>query len=109
MIYPSEYLESHTEGFVIRGNKVVPVTVSSVEDISRHGSSCYIIRFKELPGETFSSMYSLSEEGEAKRDLSIILQKKINSIKKTRKELKAQIKRLKSQLKDTKCNYHHHS
>ena len=104
MIRASDYLERNTEGFVIRGNKVVPVTVSSVEDISRHGSSCYIIRFKELPRETFSSMYSLTEEAEAKRDLSIILQKKINSIKKTRKELKAQIKSLKSQLKDTKCN-----
>ena len=109
MIHASDYLERHTEGFVIHNNKVVPVTVSSVEDISRHGSSCYIIRFKELPRETFSSMYSLSEEGEAKRDLSIILQKKINSIKKTRKELKAQIKRLKSQLKDTKCNLNPHS
>ena len=109
MIYPSEYLERHTEGFVIRGNKVVPVTVSTVEDISRHGSSCYIIRFKELPGETFSSMYSLYEEVQARKDLSTILQKKIDSIKKTRKELKAQIKRLKSQLKDTKCNLNPHS
>ena len=99
MIYPSEYLERNTEGFVIHNNKVVAVTVSSVEDISRHGSSCYIIRFKELPGETFSSMYSLSEEGEAKRDLSTILQNKINSIKKTRKELKTEIKMLKSNIK----------
>ena len=98
MIYPSEYLERNTEGFVIHNNKVVAVTVSSVEDISRHGSSCYIIRFKELPRETFSSMYSLSEEGEAKRDLSIILQKKINSIKKTRKELKTEIRMLKSNI-----------
>ena len=99
MIYPSEYLERNTEGFVIHNNKVVAVTVSSVEDISRHGSSCYIIRFRELPGETFSSMYSLSEEGEAKRDLSTILQNKINSIKKTRKELKTEIKMLKSNIK----------
>ena len=99
MIYPSEYLERNTEGFVIHNNKVVAVTVSSVEDISRHASSCYIIRFRELPGETFSSMYSLSEEGEAKRDLSIILQKKIDSIKKTRKELKTEIKMLNSNIK----------
>ena len=101
MIHASEYLERNTEGFVIHNNnnKVVPVTVSSVEDISRHGPSCYIIRFKELPRETFSCMYTLSEEGEAKRDLSIILQKKINSIKKTRKELKTEIKMLKSNIK----------
>ena len=109
MIYPSEYLERNTEGFVIHNNKVVAVTVSSVEDISRHGSSCYIIRFKELPGETFLCMYSLYEEVQARKDLSTILQNKINSIKKTRKELKAQIKRLKSQLKDTKCNLNPHS
>ena len=109
MIYPSEYLERNTEGFVNHNNKVVAVTVSSVEDISRHGSSCYIIRFKELPRETFSSMYSLYEEVQARKDLSTILQNKINSIKKTRKELKAQIKRLKSQLKDTKCNLNPHS
>ena len=98
MIYPSEYLERNTEGFVIHNNKVVAVTVSSVEDISRHGSSCYIIRFKELPGETFSSMYSLSEEVQARKDLSTILQKKINSIKKTRKELKTEIRMLKSNI-----------
>ena len=98
MIYPSEYLERNTEGFVIHNNKVVPVTVSSVEDISRHGSSCYIIRFKELPRETFSSMYSLSEEVQARKDLSTILQNKINSIKKTRKELKTEIKMLKSNI-----------
>ena len=109
MIHASEYLERNTKGFVIHDNKIVPVTVSSVEDISRHGSSCYIIRFRELPRETFFSMYSLSDEVEAKRDLSIILQKKINSIKKSRKELRAQIKSLKSQLKDTKCNYNLHS
>lgn len=124
MIHASDYLEINTEGFVIRGNKVVPVTVSSVEDISRHGSSCYIIRFKELPRETFSSMYSLSEEGEAKRDLSTILQNKINSIKKTRKELKTEIRMLKSNIKslrqtyiatpdyhykETKCNLNPHS
>ena len=124
MIHASDYLERNTEGFVIHNNKVVAVTVSSVEDISRHGSSCYIIRFKELPRETFSSMYSLSEEGEAKRDLSIILQKKINSIKKKRKELKTEIKMLKSNIKslreisittndyhykETKCNLNPHS
>lgn len=96
MIHASEYLERHTEGFVIRGNKVVAVTVSSVEDISRHGSSCYIIRFKELPRETFSSMYSLSEEGEAKRDLSKSLQKQIDSLKIKRKDIKDEIKTLKS-------------
>lgn len=109
MIHATEYLERDTKGFVIHDNKVVPVTVSSVEDISRHGSSCYIIRFRELPGETFFSMYSLSEEVEAKKALSIILQKEIDSIKKTRKELRAQIKSLKSQLKDTKCIYNLHS
>ena len=109
MIYPSEYLERNTEGFVIHNNKVVAVTVSSVEDISRHGSSCYIIRFKELPGETFLCMYSLYEEVQARKDLSTILQKKIDSIKKTRKELKIEIKLLKSQLKDTKCNLNPHS
>lgn len=104
MIHASEYLERNTEGFVIHNNKVVAVTVSSVEDISRHGSSCYIIRFRELPRETFSSMYSLTEEAEARKDLSTILQNKINSIKKTRKKLKAEIKLLKSKIKDTKCN-----
>ena len=98
MIYPSEYLESHTEGFVIHNNKVVAVTVSSVEDISRHGSSCYIIRSKELPRETSSSMYSLYEEVQARKDLPTILQNKINSIKKTRKELKTEIKMLKSNI-----------
>ena len=98
MIHASDYLERSTEGFVIHNKKVVAVSVSSVEDISRHGSSCYIIRFKELPGETFSSMYSLTEEAEAKRELTSILQKKINSIKKTRKELKTEIKMLKSNI-----------
>ena len=96
MIYASEYLERNTEGFVIRGNKVVAVTVSSVEDISRHGSSCYIIRFKELPRETFFSMYELSELAEAKRDLSASLQKQIDSLKIKRKDIKAEIKTLKS-------------
>ena len=109
MIHASDYLERNTEGFVIHNNKVVAVTVSSVEDISRHGSSCYIIRFKELPGETFLCMYSLYEEVQARKDLSTILQKKIDSIKKTRKELKIEIKLLKSQLKDTKCNLNPHS
>ena len=104
MIHASEYLEINTKGFVIHDNKVVPVTVSSVEDTSRHDSSYYIIRFRELPGETFFSMYSLSEEVEAKTALSIVLQREIDSIKKERKELRAQIKSLKSQLKDTKCN-----
>lgn len=104
MIHASEYLERNTKGFVIHDNKIVPVTVSSVEDISRHGSSCYILRFKEIPRETFFSMYELSELAAAKKTLSIILQKEIDSIKKKRKELRAQIKSLKSQLKDTKCN-----
>ena len=109
MIHASEYLGINTKGFVIHDNKIVPVTVSSVEDISRHGSSCYIIRFREIPRETFFSMYDLSEEVEAKKTLSIILQKEIDSIKKKRKELRAQIKSLKSQLKDTKCSYNPHS
>ena len=98
MIHASEYLERNTKGFVIHNNKVELVTVSNVENTSRHGLPYYIIHFKELPKETFFSMYSLSEEGEAKRDLSTLLQKKINSIKKTRKELKVQIKILKSNI-----------
>lgn len=96
MIHASEYLERNTKGFVIHDNKIVPVTVSSVEDISRHGSSCYILRFKEIPRETFFSMYGLSELAAAKRDLSNSLQKQINSLKIERKELKDKIKTLKS-------------
>lgn len=96
MIHASEYLERNTKGFVIHDNKIVPVTVSSVEDISRHGSSCYIIRFKEIPRETFFSMYELSELAVAKRDLTNSLQKQIDSLKIKRKELKVEIKSLKS-------------
>lgn len=96
MIHASEYLERNTKGFVIHDNKIVPVTVSSVEDISRHGSSCYIIRFKEIPRETFFSMYELSELAEAKRDLSNSLQKQIDSLKIKRKDIKTEIKALRS-------------
>ena len=96
MIYASEYIRENTQGYVIYKNEVVPVTVSSVEDISRHGSSCYIIQFKEIPKETFFSMYALSELAEAKRDLSNSLQKQIDSLKIKRKELKDEIKSLKS-------------
>lgn len=96
MIHASEYLERDTKGFVIHKNEIVPVTVSSVEDISRHGSSCYILRFKEIPRETFFSMYELSELATAKRDLTNSLQKQIDSLKIKRKELKDEIKSLKS-------------
>ena len=96
MIYASEYIRENTQGYVIYKNEVVPVTVSSVEDISRHGSSYYIIHFKEIPRGTFFSMYSLSELAEAKRDLSNSLQKQIDSLKIKRKELKDEIKSLKS-------------
>ena len=104
MIDASEYLKRNTKGFVIHNNKVVAVTVSSVEDISRHGSSCYIIHFKELPRETFFNMYSSSELVEAKRDLSTLLKKKIDSIKKTRKELKIEIKVLRSNIDSLEGN-----
>lgn len=96
MIHASEYLERDTKGFVIHDNKIVPVTVSSVEDISRHGSSCYILRFKEIPRETFFSMYELSELAIAKRDLTNSLQKQIDSLKIKRKDIKTEIKTLKS-------------
>lgn len=99
MIYASEYIRENTQGYVIYKNEIVSVTVSSVEDISRHGSSCYIIRFKEISKETFFSMYALSELAEAKRDLSNSLQKQIDSLKKTRKELKIQIKALRLNIK----------
>ena len=96
MLYASEYIKEETQGYVIYKNEIVPVTVSSVEDISRHGSSHYIIHFKEIHKETFFSMYALSELAEAKRDLSNSLQKQIDSLKIERKELKNKIKTLKS-------------
>lgn len=96
MIYASEYIRENTQGYIIYKNEIVPVTVSSVEDISRHGSSCYIIHFKELPKETFLSMYALSELAEAKRDLSHSVQAQRDSLKIKRKKLKAEIKSLES-------------
>ena len=96
MIHASEYIRENTQGYIIYENEIVPVTVSSVEDISRHGSSYYIIQFKEIPKETFSSMYALYELAEAKRDLSYSLQEQIDSLKIKRKELKAEIKSLES-------------
>ena len=96
MIYASEYIRENTQGYVIYKNEIVPVTVSSVEDTSRHGSSYYIMHVKELPKETFYSMYELSELAEAKRDLSYSLQEQIDSLKIKRKELKAEIKSLES-------------
>ena len=103
MIHASEYIEENTQGYVIYKNEIVPVTVSSVEDISRHGSSYYIIQFKEIPKERFSSMYALSELAEAKRDLSNSLQKQIDSLRIERKELKDKIKSLK-EIKTTLSN-----
>lgn len=96
MIHASEYIEENTQGYVIYKNEIVLVTVSSVEDISRHGSSYYLMHVKEIPKETFYSMYELSELAAAKRDLTNSLQKQIDSLKIERKELKDKIKSLKS-------------
>ena len=95
MIHASEYIKENTQGYVIYKNEIVLVTVSSVEDISRHGSSCYIMNVKEIPRETFFSMYELPELAAAKRDLSDSLQAQIDSLRIERKELKAKIKSLK--------------
>ena len=103
MIHASEYIEENTQGYVIYKNEVVPVTVSSVEDTSRHGSSYYIMHVKELPKETFYSMYELSELAAAKRDLSNLLQAQIDSLRIERKELKDKIKSLK-EIKTTLSN-----
>lgn len=96
MIHASDNIKENTQGYVIHKNKIVPVTVSCVEDISYHGSSCYVIHFKEIPKETFFSMYELSELANAKQTLTVYLQKQINSLKSKRKDIKAEIKTLKS-------------
>ena len=96
MIHANEHLREGTKGYIIHNDQVVPVTVSSVQDISRHGSSCYVIHFKDIPKERFSSMYALYELADAKRDLSYSLQAQIDSLKIKRKELKTEIKTLKS-------------
>lgn len=96
MIHASYNIKENTQGYVIYKNEIVLATVSSVEDISRHGSSYYIMHFKEIPKETFFSMYELSELAAAKRDLSNSLQRQIDSLKIERKELKNEIKSLKS-------------
>ena len=96
MIHASDYIKENTQGYVIHKNKIVPVTVSCVEDISYHGSSCYVIHFKEIPKETFFKMYQLHELNEAKQDLATSLQKTIDTLKLKRKDIKAEIKTLKS-------------
>ena len=96
MIHASDNIKENTQGYVIYKNKIVPVTVSEVEDISYYGSSCYVIHFKEIPKETFFSMYKLSELADAKQNLTTSLQKQIDSLKSTRKDIKAEIRNLKS-------------
>lgn len=96
MLHASDNIYKGTHGFVIHNDIIHSVIVSSVEDISYHGSSCYVIRFKEIPNTTFFKMYETFEHDKAREDLATSLQKKVDSLKEQRKSLKSQIKALKS-------------
>ena len=98
MIYASDLPARGTKGLVIYKNKLHNVTVSSVGDISYHGSPCYVIHCKEITGESFFSMYDVSEEAEAKQKLVSFLQTEINTLKQQKKKIKKNIKAIRTEI-----------
>jgi len=91
-------------GFVIHEFKAVPVTVSSIEDISYHGTSCYQFHCKEINNESFWTLYTMKEAYE--KLLQILLKSKqtiqenLDKEKQKKRFIKNQINELKIKLKD---------
>lgn len=52
-------------GYVIHKREIIEVTVSSIVDISYHGSASDVFFVKEISGEYFRDLYDLNEVKEA--------------------------------------------
>lgn len=95
MRYPNE-LKIGDVGYVIYKDELQCVTVSSIDDISRHGSPCDVIFVKEISGEWFHKLYDCDEAIEIHKSN---INKKINKLKNEKDKFKQEIKSLKTMLK----------
>lgn len=103
MEYASD-LQSKETGFVIYNFLVHKVTVSSIKDISYHGSPCYVFHTKEIENEHFFELYT---EKEAYEKLYNILLKSKETIKnriinenKKKKYIKTQLQIVLNKIQD---------
>ena len=102
----AEQLKPGFTGFVVHHSEILPVTVSDVKDISKHGSDYYIFVTKEVPYSSFRILFETLDEAETEL-LKVLLggiqniQREIQRLQIKEQEIQAKLDLYK--LKDSPC------